>query len=299
MKTFLLVTKLFAVGLLTTSAAAQSPAQPSAPSASSPSPAPKTYALVSAVGDQINYVRQRMQTGTNFEGYRRATLQINDKSVDAAVLRGMDRVLARREPDSQRVFLRLSPGELANVRPEDRERVALDKLKSELSKLPQRQSWDRIIIITPHYRMSEMRGLAGKLHGVGVYIQGMETNVDEGSSPITGGQLSIEGPETKLPDGSAGTRSSKYIALYSYTQIWVLDAKSLAVLQNDAWLFDEKIYDPQSAALDVARQLTPDQLADRFEAFTERAAGRALASTVPVVEAGDLRVIEPPPKPAR
>lgn len=305
MKTLLSFVKVLAVGVLSTSAIAQTPAQPPLPAVTgTPATTPKTYALVSAVGDQINYVRQRMQTGTNFEGYRRATLQINDKSIDSAVLRGMDRVLARREPDSQRVFLRLSPGELDNVLPEHRERVALDKLKTELAKLPQRDTWDRIIIITPHYRMSEMRGLAGKLHGVGVYIQGMDTNVDELNSPITGGQLAVEGPETKMPDGSTGTRSSKYIALYAYTQIWVLDAKSLAVLQNDAWLFDEKIYDPQSASLDVARQLTPDQLAARFEAFTERAAGRALASTVPVVEAGDLKVVEPPkpsakPAPAR
>jgi hypothetical protein len=255
----------------------------------------KTIALVSAVGDQITYVRQRMQTGTHFEGYRRATLKIDDRSIDAAVLRGLDRVIARRHPDSQRVFLRLSSGELDGVLPEHRERVALDKLRAELAKLPQRETWDQIIVLTPYYRMSEMRGLASKLHGVGVYVQGMDTNVGDFGNAVTGGQLSVEGPETKLPDGKPGVRSSKYIALYAYTQIWVLDAKTLAVIKNEPWMFDEKIYDPQSAALDVAKMLSPEQLAERFEAFTERAAGRALAQTMPMVEAGELRQVGPAP----
>jgi len=264
------------------------------PASTAAKSAPKTYALVSAVGDRITYVRQRMQTGTSLEGYSRATLSMSDRSVDVAVLRGMDRVLARREPDSQRVFLRLSAGELDGVLPEDRERVALEKLRAELQKLPQRTQWDRIYIITPHYRISEMRGLAGKLHGVGIYVQGLETNVDGPNNPITGGQLTIEGPETKLPDGQPGVRSSKYVALYSHTQMWVLDAKTLGVIANESWLFDEKIYDPQSEALDVAKMLSPEQLAERFESFAERAAGRALAQTVPIVEPGEPRIVDRP-----
>lgn len=256
---------------------------------------PKTIALVSAVGDQINYVRQRMQTGTHFEGYRRATLNIDDRSIDAAVLRGLDRVIARRHPDSQRVLLRLSSGQLDGVQPEHRERVALEKLRAELAKLPQRDKWDQIIVLTPYYRMSEMRGLASKLHGVGIYVQGMDTNIGDFGNAVTGGQLSVEGAETKLPDGKPGVRSSKYIALYAYTQIWVLDAKTLAVVKNEPWMFDEKIYDPLSPVLDVAKMLSPEQLAERFEAFTERAAGRALAQTMPMVEAGELRQVGPAP----
>jgi len=271
-----------------TLACAQTP-----PTASTPTP--KTIALVSAVGDQITYVRQRMQTGTHFEGYRRATLNIDDRSIDAAVLRGLDQVIARRHPDSQRVFLRLSSGQLDGVKPEHRERVALEKLRAELAKLPQRNSWDQIIVLTPYYRMSEMRGLASKLHGVGIYVQGLDTNVGGAGNPITGAELSVEGAETRLPDGKPGIRSSKYIALYAYTQIWVLDAKTLAVLKNEPWMFDEKIYDPESAALDVAKMLSPEQLAERFEAFTERAAGRALAQTMPMVEAGELRQVGPAP----
>ncbi len=284
---------LVAAGLSLVSAAAWSQ-QAAAASAEKP----KTIALVSAVGDQITYVRQRMQTGTSFEGFRREVLPINDRSVDAAVLRGLDAVIARRQPDSTRVYLRLSPGQLDGVRPEHRERVALDTLRTELAKLPQRAQWDQIVVLTPYYRMSEMRGLASKLHGVGIYVQGLDTNLDGAGNAITGGQITVEGPETRTPDGKPGVRSSKYIALYAYTQIWILDARTLEVIRNEPWIFDEKIYDPESPALDVARQLTPEQLAERFEAFTERAAGRALAQTVPMVEAGDLKVVEPPRTPA-
>jgi hypothetical protein len=270
--------------------AAPQAAQSDAPPAASK---PRTYALVSAVGDQINFAARRMETGTNFEGYRRTRLAISDKSVDAAVLRGMDRVLARREPDSTRVFLRLAPGELDGVPAPKREEVALAKLRAELSKLPQRAQWDQIIIITPYYRMSEMRGLAGKLHGVGLYVQSMDTNVDALGAEATGGQVMVEGPETVMPDGTPSVRSSKYLALYSYTQVWILDAKTLEVIRNEPWMFNEKINDITSGALDAFRQLPPEKLAERFESFAERAAGRALAQTVPQVTPGELRA--PPP----
>lgn len=258
---------------------------------------PKTYALVSAVGDQVNYVQQRMQTGTSMEGYKRTTVLVNDKSVDAAVLRGMDSVLARREPQSQRVFMRLAPGKLDGVPDRDREKVALQKLRTELEKLPQRAQWDRIFVITPYYRFGERRGMASKLHGVGVYVQALESNLTSGSlegvqGTTTGAVVNVEGDaETRLPDGSKGFTSRRYVALYAYTQMWVFDAKTLKVLANEPWMFDEKIYDPLSESIDVAKQLSPDELAARFEAFTERAAGRALAQTVPVVEAGELREV--------
>jgi hypothetical protein len=267
--------------------------------AATPAPPPKTFALVSAIGDQISYVRQRMQTGTHLEGYRRATLAINDGAVDMAVLRGLDRVIARRHPDSTRVFLRLASGQFDGVPPAERERAALDKLRAELAKLPQREKWDQFIVLTPHYRMSEMRGLASKLHGVGIYVQGLDTNLGGLDGTLTGGELTVEGPETRLPDGKPGVRSSRYIALYAYTQIWVLDAKTLAVVRNEPWLFDEKIYDPDSTAVDIGKMLSPEQLAERFEAFTERAAGRALAQTMPMVEPGELKVVEPDRPPPR
>ena len=266
--------------------------------------APKTYALVSAVGDRVTYVQQRMQTGTSFEGYQRTTALVNDKSIDAAILRGMDSVLARREPQSQRVFIRLTPGRLDGIAPEKREQAALNQLTLELQKLPQRAQWDRIYVITPHYRFGEQRGLASKLHGVGVYIQGLETNLTSGSlegvqGTTTGAVLNVEGDETRLPDGSAGFNSRRYVALYAYTQIWVLDAKSLKVIASEPWMFDEKIYDPLSDAIDVAKQLSPEKLAERFESFTERAAGRALAQTVPVIEVGEPRVVDTPASPGR
>jgi hypothetical protein len=90
-----------------------------------------------------------------------------------AVLRGMDRVIDRREPQSTRVFLRLSPGQLDDVPVHQREQAALDRLRNALQALPQRKDWDEIIVITPHYRFSEMQGLPSKLHGVGIYFNNL------------------------------------------------------------------------------------------------------------------------------
>src|SRR5260221_12066144 len=49
---------------------------------------PKVYALISAVGSEISYVRQRLQVGSSFEPYYRNTLPVPDSAVDAAGLRG-------------------------------------------------------------------------------------------------------------------------------------------------------------------------------------------------------------------
>ena len=70
---------------------------------------PKTYALVSAIGSEITYVRQVKGTGSNISPYRRYPAQIPDGAIDAAVLRGLDRAIAQEDPDSKRIFLRLQP----------------------------------------------------------------------------------------------------------------------------------------------------------------------------------------------
>lgn len=37
--------------------------------------------------------------------------------------------------------------------------------------MPQRAEWDRIVVVTPHYRGFERAGLGSKLHGVGIFVQ--------------------------------------------------------------------------------------------------------------------------------
>jgi hypothetical protein len=254
---------------------------------------PKTYALVSAVGDDISIVRARRTTGTLFEGYVRSTMPALNGVIYLAVLRGMDRVIDRREPQSTRVFLRLSPGQLDDVPVHQREQAALDRLRNALQALPQRKDWDEIIVITPHYRFSEMQGLPSKLHGVGIYFNNLGNEAEAFLRQMFGSSGTPIEPAVVGLDGASTGRSSRYVALFSYTKVWFLDAKTLQVNQSEPWIVDEKLYDPMSTALDVGKMFTPEQLVRSFESFVERSATQLVASTRPVVEPGDLQIVEP------
>jgi hypothetical protein len=257
---------------------------PSAP-ATEPGAPKAVYALASAIGGELGYVIAKEEVGSRMDPYERHALPFPDYTLDAIVLRGLDRVIARRFPDTDRVFMRLRPAQLSDVAPPDRERVAFERLTAELQKMPQRQQWERIVVVTPHYRGFERSGLGSKLHGVGMYVQDL---------------TSYALYDVIEPDGTPGQqRRSRYIALYYYAKLFILDAKTLQVLESAPWLIDEKIHDSQSDAVNIARSLSVEQLSRRLKVFVERASTQALGSTLRgTVEGGEITPVGAPP-PAR
>jgi hypothetical protein len=242
-------------------------------------------AIASAIGGQLSYVVAKQQTGSRLDPYERTTLAIPDYTLDAIVMRGIDRVVARRFPDTDRVFMRLNPKQLDDVAAPDRERVAFERLTAELQKMPGRDKWDRIVVVTPHYRGFERAGLASKLQGVGVFVQGLNDD-----SVSTRGHF-----EVIEPDGTPGaSRKNNYIALYYYATLYILDAKTLQVIESVPWLIDEKINNSQSDAVNIAKSLTIDQLSGRIEVFAEKASGDALAKTLRgTVVPGEITPVPP------
>lgn len=247
----------------------QSPAPPN------PGERKAVYAIASAIGGQLSHIVAKPQVGSHLDPYERTTLAIPDYTLDAIVMRGIDRVVARRFPDTDRVFMRLNPSQLDGVAPPERERVAFERLTAELQQMPARAQWDRIVVVTPHYRAFERAGLGGKLHGVGMFVQDLNdgTSLSEGT---WGGKY-----EVIEPDGTPGAqRRNRYIALFYYAKLFVLDAKTLQVLESSPWFFDEKIYNSASDAINIARSLTIEQLTSRLEVFAEKASGEALSRTL-------------------
>jgi hypothetical protein len=222
------------------------PAVPGAESAEPLRESKAIYALASAIGGELSYVIAKEEVGSRMDPYERYALPFPDYTLDAIVLRGLDRVIARRFPDTDRVFMRLRPAQLADVAPPDRERVAFERLTAELQKMPQRKDWDRIVVVTPHYRAFERSGLGSRLHGVGMYVQDL---------------TSYALYDVIEPDGTPGQqRRSRYLALYYYAKLFILDAKTLQVLESAPWMIDEKIHDSQSDAVNIARSLSVEQL---------------------------------------
>jgi hypothetical protein len=89
-------------------------------------------------------------------------------------------------------------------------------------------------------------------------------------------------------------RKNNYIALYYYATLFILDAKTLQVLESSPWLIDEKINNTSSDAIDIAKSLTMEQLSSRLEVFAEKASDEALTRTLGgVVVPGEIKPVPP------
>jgi hypothetical protein len=239
-------------------------------------------ALASAVGGELSLVSSRLEVGSHLDPNRRGSLPVSGHTLDAILLRGMDRAVAARAPDSDRVFLRLNPHTLEGIEPIRRGPEALRRLLHELESWPQRQSWDRIIIAVPHFQTFGSNGMASKLHGAGLYVQDLDA---------------LAQYDVVEPDGTpAFARQGRYVALYLYVKLVVLDAKSLRELDTRVWTLDEKMYDSRSEALRMSRTFSPEVLAGRLESFVESASAAALTRTLGGrVEPGEIRQVPMPP----
>ena len=255
---------------------------------------PKTYALVSAIGGEVTYVRQVKHVGSNISPYRRWPLEIPDGSMDAAVLRGLDRALAQEEPDSKRIFLRLQPGALKGLLGHERGDRISKQVLSDLEFAAERRDWDRIILVTPRYATIGSDGMGDRLQGIGVYVQPLGRGRANGflESEI---ETSID-PETTSPTDGKRSSSYRYVAPYFYAQVWVIDAKTMQVLEKKERHDFVRLYDPESTAIDVAESIPPELLATRLDAFVERAAARAVNEAIGEVIVNEPKIVNPATK---
>jgi hypothetical protein len=245
---------------------------------------PKTIALVSAVGDQFSFVRQRQTTGTHFEGFTRQTLKVPDQVLNLAVLRGLDRAMGAEYPESTRVFVTLNPEANApEVLPQDREAYVFKRVLELIEKMPERQAWDQIVLVTPRWMFSERAGMGSKLSGIGLYVQPLD-------GPAPGSDFDAGLPdEVETPDKEV-VRSKTYVAPFFYTTVTTIDARTLKVIKQESRHDFRKIFDPKATAIDVQNAIPPAQMAAMIERFVETAALRSMTSKpVGSVEIGPLK----------
>ena len=276
------------VGLaLPSFAHAQTPAPAPATTTSSAvaSSAPKTFALVAAVGDQFQYVRQKESVGSHLEPYIRHNMQVPDNALNHAVLRGLDRALAADFPDSERVFLAMRSDFTAEgVLPQDREAETMRRVMAMLEKNPARKDWDQIIVVTPKWLMSERQGMGAKLSGIGMYVQPLGALSDVADEKM--------GDTVENPDRTS-TTSRTFVAPFFYVQVTTLDAKTLKTLRSESRYDFRKVVNKESAALDVEYGFTPEQLASTLTRFVETSALRAVNDKVgtDTVQVGPVKTL--------
>jgi hypothetical protein len=259
----------------------------------------ETVALIAAVGDRVQWVRQRQQVGTHLENFRRTNLAVGDQSLNFAALRGLDEAFEKSEPTARRVLLSFTPrpedaARLAQAKGLERDEVSLGLLKDYLSAMPERQGWSRIVAILPNYAFTPSDGMGSKLSGVGVFVQ-----------PLAGMQYdSLDAPPTEAvgEDVTWGpgegkerekTYSTRFIAPFFYFKIVTLNAATLEVLNVQSRREFTKLWDPKAASDDPEKQFTPEQLAKSMEGLIEKSVVRAIAGSGSVT-AGPLQQVPPP-----
>ncbi len=268
------------------------PSSPSTVPATAPPTAPatgKTFALVSAVGDQFQMVRQKEQVGSHLENFTRQSLTVPDQALNHAVLRGLDRAVAAEYPDSNRVFLAVRADmAIQAALPQDREALTMKRVLDLMETNPARKDWDQIIVVIPKWLMAERQGMGSKLAGIGIYVQPlgplMESAFDDGLMP----------DEAETTDRES-TRSRRFVAPFFYVQVTTLDAKTMKVIKSESRYDFRKIVNKESAALDVMAAFTPDELAAHVERFVETSALKAVTNQSSSVEIGNVRTLPTPP----
>jgi len=238
-------------------------------------------------------VRQVKGTGSNISPYRRYPAQIPDGAIDAAVLRGLDRAIAQEDPDSKRIFLRLQPGALTGLLGHQRGDVISGRVMDDLAHALDRAEWDRIILVTPRFLDAGRENMGPRLHGIGIYVQPLGRNL--GAGFMDSELESSFDPETVAPDGTRST-SYKFVAPYFYAQVWVIDAKTMKVLERKERYDFMRIYDPMSTAIDVAKSIPPEVLSEKLQAFVERASAKAINEAIGEVIVNEPKIVNPATK---
>lgn len=251
---------------------------------------PRTYALVSAIGSTLQYVKPRFSTGTHLEPYQRAELQVPDATLDVAALRGLEKIVRAGDPQAKVEHLRLNPEELRDTDPAARGAIALGKVATALERMPGRERWHQVLVVAPRFVASEREGLGAKLQGVGIYVQTYERSLIDAAG--TTGNIA-DSYETITPDGEkAEGRATAYVAPYFYAQVWVLDGRTLEVLHSTERFDLVRIRDPKSDANRIEQSIPAEKLGPLVESFVERAAERAARQAIGVVTVSEPKAVK-------
>lgn len=264
---------------------------------------PSVIAMVATVGDQVSYTRQGTSGQSDFGATYRKTVSIPTQTLNAAVLKGLDRAVEREEPGSKRFFLLWNtPADTAEAlkaaHGEQRNVLLLEELLAQLRPLPQRMGWDRIEAILPRYARSERDDMGSKLGGIGFYVQPLkkirvefQENGDAITTEAEGSSQTVD-PKT----GKIGKHDT-FVAPYFFFDRITLDARTLQVLARKSHFDNTKYHDPNSTAIDVADQMPVAEMFTRLATLMEQSAYRSVRGMRLDVQVSPLQVVSAPDKP--
>jgi len=181
-----------------------------AESGDSPESAPKTYALATTLGSQIQVV-QRRAPGARWYSYQRRMIASSEAGVDAAVLRGLEAAVANAESRSSQRRLELSIPQSVLWRWRGSRDSPLPNVLDVIKAMPERAGWDEILLVTPML-VDQPIGVPAVRRGAGIFMDVSAVADDTGKRGTTGATVSV----------------------HVNAKVWRVDARTLATIASES-----------------------------------------------------------------
>ena len=237
---------------------------------------PRVHALIAAVGEQFTLIQQKPNVGSHLPPFERVSVKVEGNKLNRAVLVALNDAIASTDPASKRIFMTLPAATMDGATISEREAFAIGQVVGFLEKMPERLDWDSIVVATPAYKAFQLNGIPGQLAGFGVYYQPLHGNRDF----ITGVHDFDEylGEESVTPENKT-VRNLRFTAPFSFIEIWVLDPKTLAVLDRQRRFDNRKLYDPFSDAVSIRHNISDAVLVKNISSLIMRSVAAAVLHT--------------------
>jgi hypothetical protein len=260
-----------------------------APDAAKPAK-PTVYALVTAVGEQFTIMTELRNTGSHISPFRGESFKVKDNFLNLSVLRSLDKAMAEKDPDSKRIYMTLPSASMDAAEKWEREDVALNEVEASLKAAPERAQWDRIIVVTPAYHPYRANGLGGRLIGFGIFYQpNCRTSRCRSNDPWYNTTEGVTPDDTPI-------RVSQFVAPFAFLDIWVLDAKTFAVIDRQRTYDSIKVYNPQATSFRIYDNVSAEDQSKfvfrTLETSVEKAIAHSSVLSRGVVNVGDISEVK-------
>jgi len=252
---------------------------------------PRSYALVSAMGDVFMATHEVRQTGSHLTPYRYNAIDAPDNILNRLVLAGLDEAIGKMEPTSARTHLAVAVKRPRTNTARDDE--ALTAVQVQLRDRPERSQWDRVIVATPAYMVHRTDAMAKRTKGIGVFMQPL-CQSEQGPCGMRGDGLTSSAAEkVQTPDGQQ-IKANQFVAPYVFVKIWILDPRTLEVTDSQEVFDYVKLWDPKADTMDLSEVIPKRELAKKIVELamhaTEEAVKRTeLRGTVEVKDKGEVK----------
>jgi hypothetical protein len=167
--------------------------------------------------------------------------------------------------------------------------------------LPQRLEWDRIVVATPAYRALEQSGVASKLQGFGIFSEPLCQAGCPGLSRTDARALDSEPPDgvEAVTSEDKAIKARTYFAPFSFITVWILNPKTLMVLDKQQGFDHQKLAEPRDKPpLDLSKNDAQKYVAARIASLIEASVGEAVRRSEVngkhgEVEVGDVKEVTP------